>query len=339
MVRRLAVRKILVASGALRAAYTVALVSLLLSLVGLVLYLREPSDVILMEAFVWLIEAMSFGSLAVAFRVAASRTVAYRARYEILRLESLAVLVASIIAVMVTLAVAARNAVAPHPEPTPAPLAAYPLASAAASYVLERFMLRSLRRVNLDIVAVRMIAEKLRLDMAFELGGGAAILLANTAATPLPEQIAALAMGAYVTHGLLGMAREAATHLIGIVPRRDHQSIAAKVKATLRKTTRYTRIRKLRVESYGTFREVEVWLEAPPTMTLEEAYQEAQRIARRLIHEIPELLRALVLLVPATQKENRQPPTQRTARSAARKKPAAQLATRRAPRTPSVSHN
>ncbi|HIQ23832.1 MAG TPA: cobalt transporter, partial [Pyrodictium delaneyi] len=47
MVRRLAVRKILTATGVLRSTYIVATVSLILSVLGILLYLYEPSDVIL----------------------------------------------------------------------------------------------------------------------------------------------------------------------------------------------------------------------------------------------------------------------------------------------------
>lgn len=306
MVRRLAVRKILTATGVLRSAYIVATVSLVLSLVGLLLYLHEPSDVILMESFVWLIEAMSFGGLALAFKVAASRTVVYRARYEILRLESLAVLIAAIIAVFVSLLVALRNLTSSHAEPTPGVLALYPLLSGVTSYLLERFSIRSLRRVGLDIVAVRMIAEKLKLDIVFEIGGGIAIVMSNLLGTVLPERLAAIAMGAYVVYGLLGIAREAAMHLIGVVSRNAYHSMAMKVEDTLRRASRYQRIRRLRVESYGTFREVEVWIEAPPGMTLGAAYRESMRIARQLVHEIPELLRALVVLVPERQPQRSQ---------------------------------
>lgn len=301
MVRRLAVRKILTATGVLRSTYIVATVSLILSMLGILLYLYEPSDVILMESFVWLIEAMSFGGLALAFKVAASRTVVYRARYEILRLESLAVLVAAIVAIFVSLIVAARNLTSSHAEPTPAVLAMYPLLSGATSYVLERLSIRSLRRIELDIVAVRIIAEKLKLDIVFEVGGGLAILVSNLLGTAMPERLAAVAMGVYVVYGLIGIAREAAMHLIGIVSKSDYRYMAAKIEDALRRASRYQRIRRLRVESYGTFREVELWVEAPPGMTLGVAYRESIRIARQLVHEIPELLRALVVLVPERQ--------------------------------------
>ncbi|BES82434.1 cation transporter [Pyrodictium abyssi] len=323
MVRRLAVRKILTATGVLRSTYIVATVSLALSILGMLIYLYEPSDVILMESFVWLIEAMSFGGLALAFKVAASRTIVYRARYEILRLESLAVLVAAIVAVFVSLIVAVRNLASSHVEPTPAILAAYPLLSGVTSYLLEKLSIRSLRRIELDIVAVRMIAEKLKLDIVFEIGGGLAILVSNLLGAATPERLAAVAMGAYVVYGLIGIAREAAMHLIGVVPRNDYRDMVVKIEDTLRRASRYQRIRRLRVESYGTFREVELWIEAPPGMTLGVAYRESMRIARRLVHEIPELLRALVVLVPERQsRRSRHEKRYTRSRSSARRRAA-----------------
>jgi len=105
-------------------------------------------------------------------------------------------------------------------------------------------------------------------------------------------------MAAYVVYGLYNIAREAALHLIGVVPHKVHSDVERKVKRVLRRVTRFNRIRRFRLESYGTFAEVEVWLEAPETMSLGEAYYESLHIAHELVHEISELLRALVILVP-----------------------------------------
>lgn len=318
MARRIAVRKILTATAALRSAYTVSLASLLLSAAGLALYTWRPSGVVLMESFVWLVEAMSFGGLALAFKVAASRTIVYRARYEILRIESLAVLLAALASLAVSLAAATRNLFHDSSGPTPLLLAAYPLASGAASYLLERLSLRSLDRAGIDMVAVRMIAKKLGLDTVFEVSGGLAVVASNMIGTVLPEKAAVAAMSVYVAYSLLGAAREAAMHLVGVVPRSEYLSTFSKVEAVLRRYSRHQRIRRLRVESYGTFREVELWLEAPPDMTLGEAHREAMRIARLLVHEIPEILRALVVLVPERGREAPRSPRRGSGRAAAR---------------------
>jgi divalent metal cation (Fe/Co/Zn/Cd) transporter len=299
LVRKIAVRKILRAREAVRSAVIVSAVSLALSILGLLTYtLIVRSDVVLMEAFVWLIEALSFGGLAVAFKIAASRTVTYRARYEILRLESLAALIVSIVAIIITGSIAYNAMVSPHREPTPVIVSLYPLLSAVTSLALERWLHRVLHAFEVRLVSVRIIAEKLALDVAFEVGGGLAIIVANLTGRAAWEAIAVVIMAAYVIYGLYNIAKEAALHLIGVVPHHVHETVERKVRHVLRRVTRFNRVRRFKLESYGTFAEVEVWLEAPETMRLGEAYYESLRIARELVHEIPELLRALVILVP-----------------------------------------
>ncbi len=299
MVRRIAVRKILKARQAVRSVVLVSFISLALSILGLLIYtLMVPSEVVLMEAFVWLIEAFSFGGLALAFKIAASRTVTYRARYEILRLESLAALLVSVIAMGITGSIAYKAATGHHEQPSPAIVSLYPLLSGVVSFALERWLHRVLRGLEFRLVSVRMVAEKLALDVAFEVGGGVAILVSNLAGTALWESVAAIVMSFYVAYGLYGIAREAAMHLLGIVPRRLHGDVERKIKHALRRVSRFNRVRRLKLESYGTFTEAEVWLEAPESMSLGEAYYESMRIAHELVRRIPELLRALVILVP-----------------------------------------
>jgi divalent metal cation (Fe/Co/Zn/Cd) transporter len=299
LVRRIAVRKILRAREAIRSVISVSLVSLALSILGLLAYtLFVKSNVVLMEAFVWLIEALSFSGLAVAFKIAASRTITYRARYEILRLESLAALLVSVVAMFVTASITYNAILSPHEKPTPLLASLYPLLSAAVSFILERWLHKTLHAFEIRLISVKMIAEKLALDVAFEVGGGLSIVFANITGNALWETLAVIVMAIYVMYGLYNIAKESALHLLGIVPHNIHASIERKVKHVLRRVTRFNRIRRFKLESYGTFAEIEVWLEAPETMSLGEAYYESLRIAREIVHEIPEILRALVILVP-----------------------------------------
>lgn len=299
MVRRIAVRKILTATRAIRTTYLVSIVSMLLSIIGIILYFVTESDIILMEALIWLVEAMSFGGLAIAFKIAASRALIYRTRYEVLRLESLAVLVTSFVALIVTILAILRNIVSSHAGLTPIKFSLYLFLSSAASLVLERIARKGLRRIGLRIVSIRAIAEKLSLDFVLELAGGIAIVLSNIVESSLIERIISVAMGFYVSYGVIGIAHEAIQHLIGITPHHVYREIRAKVLSSVRKATRYNKVRRLKIESYGTFYEIELWLEAPPGMTLGTAHRESMRIARRVVHEVPEVLRALVVFVPA----------------------------------------
>ncbi|BEP18465.1 hypothetical protein PYJP_18170 [Pyrofollis japonicus] len=299
MVRRIAVRKILVASRAVRTTYVVAAASLVFSIIGLMLYAITKSDVVLMEGLVWLVEAMSFGGLAVAFKIAASRALMYRSRYEVLRLESLAVLLTSLVALFVIAIVIIRNMMSPHERVTPIIFSIYLFGSGIASLLLERYARRGLRIIGLRIVSINAISEKLSLDFLLETGGGAAIVASNLLKEPIIEAVTSIIMGLYVAYGVLGITREAVYHLIGITPYHVYRELRAKVLSTLRQATRYSRVRRLKIESYGTFYEVEMWLEAPPGITLGTAHRESMRIAHRIVHEIPEVLRALIVFVPS----------------------------------------
>ncbi len=298
MVRRIAVRKILHATGSLRLISIVVVVSTILSIVGFVLYRLVPSDVVLMEAFVWLIEAMSFGGLLVAFRAAASRTVFYRARYEILRLESLAALITAVFAMATTVFVIARSLMTQEHEVTPYVFSLYLIASGIVSLVLEHYCVTRMKFFKLRLVAVRVIIEKLKLDIMFELAGGFSIILSNLMNSCTPEKLVSIVMGAYVIYGLFGIAFESAVHLIGVVTKKAYRRIYRMVRGELSRVTKKARVRRMLVKSYGTFYEVELWLEAPPSTTLNAAYRESMKIARRLVHNIPELLRALVIFIP-----------------------------------------
>ena len=305
---RLAVRKLIKGRRALRELYLVSLASFALSLVGYVLYeLYYPSDVVLVEAFVWLLEGISFAGLALAFHVASSKALAYRARFEILRLEALATLFASILASVVVVLVVWRSLSHHGGEPTPLALSLYPLASAAASLILERHLHRTMHAYEVRLASVRAVASKLGYDVVFEVAGGLAIVASNTLHNPLVERALVVSVGAYILYGIAMIAYEALAYLVWVGPRGVVERIRGRINEVLRATTRYP-ARRVKVEMYGTFGEAEVWLEAPGDMSLAEASRESVAIARRLVHSIPELLRAVVIMVP------RQPARPREAR-------------------------
>lgn len=298
MPRSLAVRKILRASRALRELYLVAGVSTALSALGIITYVAWfSSDIVLVGSFVWLIEAISFLGLVVAFKAAASRALFYRARYEIMRAEALAALLISVVAIGVAAVVCYKALVKGHEAPTPAVLALYPLGSAATSYALER-RLRSRLAVGLNIATVRTVADKLALDVMFEAAGGAAIIASNLLAEARVEAAVVVVVASYIAYGLYGIAKDSALCILGVGPSGTVRSIKRGILLELRRVTAYE-VRGVKLRVHGTFAEAEVWLDAPAGMTLEEAYSEAVRIARRLVKGVPELLRALVFFVPA----------------------------------------
>ncbi len=276
----------------------VALASTALAVVGFLLYVMVyPSGIVLFEALVWSIEAMAFAGISLALKVASSRTIAYRARYEIFRVEALAVILLSTIGIIVTIVVIARDLLEPGARgSTPPLLAAYPLGSAVASYALEGLLESRARGAVLRLVSLHAVASKLRYDVVFEVAGGAGIVLSSILHSGIVESAFLIAVGAYVVYGLLAIAWEHMLYLVGPGPKYRRLSIKERIHAEARRLG--LRVARSRVEVYGTFAEAEVWTPLSPKTTLEEAHRRARELARHLIHEIPELLRVIVIPIP-----------------------------------------
>lgn len=299
-----AYRKVLRAATAARALLTVAVASALLAFLGFALYaLVYPSGIILFEALVWSIEAMTFLGVWLALRVAASRTAFYRARYEIFRVEALMVTILSVIGLAVS-GLIVYKAVGGGHEPTPLHLSLYPLGSAAASYVLENMLHRRLGTLEFRIVSIHAVASKLSYDVVIEAAGGAAIIASNLLHEPLVESLLIAAVGVYVSYGLLLLAYEHLLYLVGPGPAGRRRAVRERI---MREAARLgVRIVRMRVEVYGTFSEAEVWISMDPGMRLGEAHRVAQELARHLVHRVPDLLRVLVIPVPGPGR--RRPP-------------------------------
>jgi divalent metal cation (Fe/Co/Zn/Cd) transporter len=295
---KLAVRKIMKSRKALRDLYITSILSVALAVLGFLIYvIIFPSDVILVEAFVWLIEGFSFFGLAIAFHIASSRATMYRSRFEVLRIEALSTLFLSLIAVVVLLLVV-RKSVRGEKSTTPIILSLYPLASALVSYLLERFLHRSMHYYEVRLASIRTVASKLSLDVVFEVAGGLSIIASNLLHNPVIETAIVVLVGAYTLYVLSGIFYESLAYLVGLGPRSEINRIREQIERLLEKSDRF-KLRSLKVEMYGTFGEAEVWVEAPPHLSLAEASRESVGIARRLVSSIPELLRALVIMVPS----------------------------------------
>ncbi len=299
--RHVAVRKILRARRLVRALDITVTVSAALAFAGIATYILVfKSDVVLMEAFVWLSEALSFLGLMVAFHVAASKATSFKARYEFLRLESLSTLLATIIALTMTGFVVYRTLTHTHGEPTPIILSIYPLSSAVASYLLEHRLAKLFSTSELRLVSIDVVVRKLGLDVVFEAAGGLSIIASNLLHNVLAEKLAVLATAAYVYYGLASIAYEATMYLLGVGPSTITRTTRRRVESVVRRVFGRPPAR-MRIETLGSFTEVEVWLEVSPNMSLESAYNLSMQIAREIVRRVPEVVRAIVLVVPWTK--------------------------------------
>jgi divalent metal cation (Fe/Co/Zn/Cd) transporter len=294
----IALRRVLQAARYTRVLDEVVAASALFAVAGIGLYMAVyPSGVVLFEALVWGVESMAFLGVALAVRVAASRAAFYRARYEVLRVEALVVVALSAVGMVVTLLVIAHTLTGGPAKPTPAPLAVYPLAGGVASYALERLVEARLSQVVLSLVSVEAIRSKLRYDVIFEAAGGLGVLAANALQSHWVEVATLAVVGSYVFYGLASMAAEHSAYLVGPGPAWRRRRIR---RAILREARRLdVHVARLRVEVYGTFAEAEVWIALHPDTTLREAYKASRLLAARLVYRIPELLRVVVVPIPA----------------------------------------
>jgi len=303
MVRKIAVRKVLRIARELHFVSAVVVASFILAALGFVLYLAyTPSSVVLMEGFVWLIEGISFFSLMIVLKIAASRAVFYGSRYEIFRSESFAAILVSIVAtIIICLNIVHSVGTLIHGTYEPSLIGAsiYLLGSAVLSYIMSSRCRAVLESRKVFILTAKTIEGKLRLDALFESGAGIAIIVSNVFNMPVIENIVAIAMGMYVLWGVITIARDSFLNLIGIGPREHIERTRKNVLTVVRNVTRF-RIRKLLIETFGSFAEIELWLEAPPNLTLRQAYRYAVSIAREVVLRVPEAIRALVVIVPQT---------------------------------------
>ena len=107
--RRIAVRKIVRVRRLASVLKRIALADSIFASAGIILYLTLlPYEVVLIDAFLWVLEALLFAGIIATLNVITSKTL-YGARYELLRGESLASLFVAIIATALTMHVLASK--------------------------------------------------------------------------------------------------------------------------------------------------------------------------------------------------------------------------------------
>lgn len=294
-------RKVLRIARELHFVGTIVVTSFILAAVGFVLYLTyTQSSVVLMEGFVWLIEGISFFSLMIVLKIATSRAAFYGSRYEIFRSESFAAILVSIVATVIiglNIVYTVETLIHGTYEPSSMDASIYLLGSAVLSYIMSSRCRAILESRKVFILTAKTIEGKLRLDALFESGAGIAIIASNVFEVPIIENTVAIAMGVYVLWGVITIARDSFLNLIGIGPKEHIERTRKNVLTVVKSITRF-RVRKLLIETFGSFAEVELWLEAPPNLTLRQAYRYAVSIAREVVLRVPEAIRALVVIVP-----------------------------------------
>ncbi len=298
--RRLVIRKIIRMNKALKTLNVAIIVSVVMTVIGLALYFMFfRTTLVFIESLLWLMDGLTYFTLLLAFRIAASRTI-YGARYELLRAESLGVLAISVTAFIVVVYLVCRTSIAVvynSMEYTPVEASIFFFTEAITSFYLSKYMSKVFNKNKLRPIIATSISRKLTLDLLAEAGGGMGIIISNILNNHLIELGIILTIAVYTLYELSRLIMSSALYLIGVGPR----ELMIKTKEKVMKIVEEAygrKPRRLLIRMFGTFSEVEVWLEAPPNMSIGRAYRRATRIARRIIINVPEVLRALVIIVP-----------------------------------------
>ncbi len=299
--RKLAVRKIIDARKSLRALRVVIIVDLLVASTGLTLYLfLLKSPLLFLDSTLWFMEALMYLTLLLAFYIVSSRTI-YGARYELFRAESLGVLLTSIItgAILTYIAINSTiNYLKGLARITPMYMAYYFVCEIMVNIGLITYITRSIRRSKFKFVILENVKSRLLLDIIAEVSSSTGIILSNLTRIIYFELGLLLALTTYALYSISSNAYSATQYLLGIGPK---ELIVKTKKDVLELLKLYwsLRPRRIFIRTFGTFSEVELWIEVPPNIRLGKAYRLAVFIAKQLVRSIPHIVRALVIVVPS----------------------------------------
>jgi len=297
--RKIAVRKIVKIRRTLILLKRIVIANFLFSILGVVLFLTVmPYDVILIDSFLWTLEALLFVGVLMTLYVITSKTL-YGARYELLRGESLASLFIALFASILTLYLITNKLSTLYQQgvihSSSMLSTVYMFSGAVVSLIIWRYCIKFMNMPGISLVITNTLAKKQLLDSLVDAMLGISVVIANVLNKPIIEVLGIVLTSIYVLKGYIELIKEDVIRLLG-----THEPIKLKKKIIrIVKLKSGLNVRKVMLTSLGSFYEAEVWVEAPSTMTLIDAYNHALRLAKNVLHEIHEVIRALVILIPS----------------------------------------
>ena len=191
--RRIAVRKIVRVRRVASVLKRIAIADFVFASSGIVLYLTLlPYEVVLVDAFLWVLEALLFAGIIATLNVITSKTL-YGARYELLRGESLASLFVAVVATALTTQMLASKVSAlinySHLGTSHPLSATYIFAGAAVSALIYRWCRNLTRVTKVKALIANTLARKQLLDAVIDAILGTSVLLANLTNEPLIEVV------------------------------------------------------------------------------------------------------------------------------------------------------
>ncbi len=297
--RKIAVRKIVKIRRTLILLKRIVIANFLFSILGIVLFLTVmPYDVILIDSFLWTLETLLFVGVLMTLYVITSKTL-YGARYELLRGESLASLFIALFASMLTLYLIVNKLSTLFQQgvinSSSMLSTVYVFSGAVVSLIIWRYCITFMNIPGINLVITNTLVKKQLLDSLVDAILGISVVIANVLNKPIIEVLGIVLTSVYVLKGYIELIKEDIIRLLG-----THEPIKLKKKIIkLVKLKSGLNVKKVMLTSLGSFYEAEVWVEAPSTMTLIDAYNYALRLAKNVLHEIHEVIRALIILIPS----------------------------------------
>ena len=298
--RSIIARKIMKVREAMRTLNVVVLGSLIYGAFGLSLcHFIYFSNLVFLESIIWLMEALAFFGSIITIRLITSKTL-HTSRYELLRTEVLI----SLFLMLITAGVAGKLLISAifHTKvaPTPFWFAFYFFGGALLSYAFYLWIYNYHNFIEIKLLFTKAALEKLKIDSLIEAVAGICVIL-NTFSS-LIEKTAIILLSSYVLYESLKFAKSLFAYLIGVT------DVEEDVKRNIRKIAERVsgyKIRRLITKSFGSFVETEIWLEAPYGLKLDKAHKIAVKTAKTVIVSIPEVVRALVILIPGEKSGKR----------------------------------
>lgn len=298
--RSIIVRKIMKVKEALRTMNVIVLGSLVYGLLGLSLcYSIQFSSIVFLESIIWLMEALVFFGSILTIHLITSKTL-HTSRYEILRTEVLI----SLFLMIITAIIAGKlmySAISDNKEYfTPLLFSFYLFGGAVLSYAFYLWISHHHSTTEIKLLFTKTALEKLKIDAIMEFIAGISIVIASYFLWI--EKIGIVFLSGYILYESLKFSKSLFTYLIGINEVDDE--IKRSIKEVAEKFSGY-RIRRLITKSFGSFVETEIWIEAPYGLKLDKAHKIAVKTAKKVILSIPEVVRALVILIPGEKSSKR----------------------------------
>lgn len=296
MIKHVIVRKIVRLGKVAKMFRAMSIVALIYGLFGLLLYITVfPSSLIMIDSVLWIIDSATYLALFMVLSVVSSKAL-NSSKYELLRIEDVLSLILALLSLSITTYLI-LNTVFVEAEVTPDIMSLYLVGSGLLSYLFSIYLSR-INKGKIRNVIANTVAKRTLLDTLIEFVSASSIVISNITGLMIIEELMFLALSAYAIRYSLHIAKEAILNILNV---NEPKHIRYKV---IKTTRRYDNlfVRRVVIRRLGSFAEVELWVELPNSLSLIATHSIVLKLARDVVSNVPEVIRALVIALPDVKK-------------------------------------